>query len=219
MRIQKTCNKCQRSYRGYQNTITSCCSLCRKTGCNESVKVVGSKQRSLRRCGTCGEPFWGRKRIGQAYCSLKCYKPVGASPERMKRIGEVPRKPYRFGTCDYCGKPYAKRSAGRAIGSIRNFCSKNCSDYAATKRRDQRRAGNGIPDRIPSIRELFSRDKGVCWLCNKKVNLGLPARHPKSATRDHVIPVCKGGGESLDNLALAHFGCNARKHDKIVSLF
>lgn len=33
-------------------------------------------------------------------------------------------------------------------------------------------------------------------------------------TIDHILPVSQGGKDNLDNLALACFHCNRRKHDK-----
>ncbi|MCC5668733.1 HNH endonuclease [Nostoc sp. CHAB 5784] len=38
-----------------------------------------------------------------------------------------------------------------------------------------------------------------------------------SFTVDHVIPLTKGGANSIDNLALACFHCNRQKSDKLKS--
>lgn len=38
-----------------------------------------------------------------------------------------------------------------------------------------------------------------------------------SFTVDHVIPLTKGGANSIDNLALACFHCNRQKSDKVVA--
>lgn len=38
-----------------------------------------------------------------------------------------------------------------------------------------------------------------------------------SFTVDHVIPISKGGANSIDNLALACFHCNRKKSDKVKS--
>lgn len=38
-----------------------------------------------------------------------------------------------------------------------------------------------------------------------------------SFTVDHVIPISKGGANSIDNLALACFHCNRQKSDKVKS--
>jgi 5-methylcytosine-specific restriction endonuclease McrA len=56
-------------------------------------------------------------------------------------------------------------------------------------------------------RTLYKRQGGLCWLCHKSM--------PRSdATFDHLIPRSKGGGQSWENLKLAHRSCNeARDRD------
>jgi hypothetical protein len=54
---------------------------------------------------------------------------------------------------------------------------------------------------------LYARDKGICQLCQK------PVRR-KDASRDHVIPLSKGGEHSYKNCVLAHLRCNASKGNR-----
>jgi len=49
--------------------------------------------------------------------------------------------------------------------------------------------------------KLWTRDKGICWLCSLAVPFEL-------ATRDHVIPKSWGGTSRWSNLRLAHRKCN-----------
>ena len=59
-----------------------------------------------------------------------------------------------------------------------------------------------------SIRDLHKRDKGICHICRKYVNL-------RDATREHLVPKAYGGTNDRTNIALAHKWCNKVKGDKI----
>ena len=68
--------------------------------------------------------------------------------------------------------------------------------------------------RHKTLLALFKRDGGWCRLC------GLPVErkhdNPKlRATIDHIIPRSKGGGNNLENLQVAHAGCNYEKADNL----
>lgn len=68
----------------------------------------------------------------------------------------------------------------------------------------------------PKVRK-YVRDNfpSVCWLCGEWIDKSLPAKHPKSFSVDHIIPVSKGGDPtSLDNVAPAHYGCNSSRGNR-----
>ena len=56
---------------------------------------------------------------------------------------------------------------------------------------------------------LFERDKGRCIYCG----MDLKADYDRfmMATEDHLIPISKGGGKSLENLILSCTVCNRLK--------
>ena len=56
-------------------------------------------------------------------------------------------------------------------------------------------------------RVLFRRDKQICGYCGKHY-------HTDNLTRDHIVPVSKGGKDSWMNTVTACRGCNNYKEDK-----
>jgi hypothetical protein len=57
-------------------------------------------------------------------------------------------------------------------------------------------------------RELFRRDRHTCLYCLAQ----LPDRH---LTRDHVVPVSRGGEDSWSNVVTACRACNQKKADRV----
>ncbi len=68
-------------------------------------------------------------------------------------------------------------------------------------------------------RQKIIATQSVCAICGNPVDKSIKYPHPLCATVDHIIPIDKGGHPSaLDNLQLAHFGCNRQKSDKLVNI-
>ncbi len=59
-------------------------------------------------------------------------------------------------------------------------------------------------------RNLFMRDGYTCQYCNRHKN---DLKKSEFLTRDHVIPECRGGKSSWDNLVTACSTCNNSKAD------
>jgi 5-methylcytosine-specific restriction endonuclease McrA len=68
------------------------------------------------------------------------------------------------------------------------------------------RAWNKIP-----IADLYVRDRGICWICEKPVPADARFPHPLSPSTDHVVPLSLGGEHSWLNVRLAHLRCNNRR--------
>ena len=62
---------------------------------------------------------------------------------------------------------------------------------------------------IPPLtnRELFLRDANLCMYCGNKCQ-------PGSLTRDHVVPLSKGGKDLWSNVVTACRNCNIRKGNR-----
>lgn len=56
-----------------------------------------------------------------------------------------------------------------------------------------------------SAKQHLLRQGNLCGICQK------PILNMKDASIDHIIPVSKGGPDTLKNMQLAHVECNQKK--------
>ena len=93
-------------------------------------------------------------------------------------------------------------------------------------KREKRIKANGEADRDITLKRLYTRDGGICYLCGKPCNYEDYRRSDKGAfiagklypSIDHVKPLSHGGTHTWDNIRLAHMICNSHKGDKIPAL-
>ena len=62
-------------------------------------------------------------------------------------------------------------------------------------------------------REIIARGKPPCWICGLEIDYDAPHLDPGEYVVDHIIPLVKGGPDTLDNKAAAHRACNGSKKD------
>ena len=75
-----------------------------------------------------------------------------------------------------------------------------------------------VNGRIKIREELFNKQDGKCYICGRKMTLDLNSHDWKlHATVDHVIPLSKGGSNSLSNCALSCGLCNQLKADSLLT--
>jgi 5-methylcytosine-specific restriction endonuclease McrA len=67
-----------------------------------------------------------------------------------------------------------------------------------------------------SLEFLFARDKGRCQLCGYELSMDTKRPDPRTPTRDHIIPLSKGGTHERKNMQLACDVCNVRKSNRVV---
>ena len=60
-------------------------------------------------------------------------------------------------------------------------------------------------------RRAIARTKPSCHICGEPIDYTLAYPDPWSFTVDHIHPIAKGGADTLDNKAAAHFRCNRAK--------
>ena len=99
------------------------------------------------------------------------------------------------GYCKNCKNEFEKEHPSK------RYCSDECY-FLAQKNR------NVIIARF----DIFNRDNFTCFYCGKN-----PQEHKISLDVDHIIPLSKGGNNSIDNLVTSCHECNSCKNDKMLS--
>jgi hypothetical protein len=78
--------------------------------------------------------------------------------------------------------------------------------------RRARAGGGAVGEGIIDIVGLIERDGPACYLCGKVTRTEVERGHPDKAEIEHMTPTSRGGGHTLDNVAVACGDCNRRKH-------
>lgn len=64
-------------------------------------------------------------------------------------------------------------------------------------------------------RRAIARTKPPCHICGEPIDYALRTPDPMSFEVDHVVPLNRGGTDTLDNKAPSHRVCNRAKWDRI----
>lgn len=121
--------------------------------------------------------------------------------------------------CDNCTEALRKHwreqraEKGLVINTLRRIWrAQHPEAVKANSQMSKRRRGQGDW----TIKQLLETHGTSCHLCGKAIDLTAPAQvgakgwelslHP-----DHIIPLSKGGSDTMDNVRPAHARCNIRK--------
>lgn len=70
------------------------------------------------------------------------------------------------------------------------------------------------PETLSKADRLRARDGDLCWLCNQKIDFAAKSNSGKAWSVEHLIPLCRGGPSSMENLVLCHPPCNRVLRDR-----
>ena len=124
---------------------------------------------------------------------------------------------FQMRQCKECGTFY--------IGGRGCYCSDECKRKHINRKHDKRLDRAERIDKSISLKKLYKRDKGICWICGGKCDYKdytkdengyfiVGANYPSI---DHVYPLSRGGNHEWGNVKLAHHYCNTLKNDKVVA--
>lgn len=133
--------------------------------------------------------------------------------EEQERIKELTRECEECGTMFYDPHPHTLTCSSECSRKRRNRLYR----YYERKRINK----YNLVDKDISLKRLYKRDKGICYLCgepcdyNDKIitDEGHYIVGETYPSIDHVEPLSKGGKHSWDNVKLAHHYCNSIKND------
>lgn len=151
------------------------------------------------------------------YCSRPCRFAAQKGTINPNWKGGLVRR-----ACEACGAAFAVKPHRIGYRSVK-YCSDACRRKteriypdAQTKRREGGRRHNACKRAGRAIRththqqwlDLLRRAKHRCVKCGAK----------KDMTRDHIIPLSKGGHDGITNIQPLCRGCNSRKHANVETL-
>lgn len=170
-------------------------------------------EKLIRNCVVCDSLF-AAKTIVEVACSAECKKErnrdrTRVSQEKAKRFWNV-----YFPYCSWCKKTYAVVSDYRVASNRQHDECRDLARRARYRIKTLKRQGVKSLERI-THEEIAERDGFVCHICGDLVDMLLPRTSRMGATLDHIVPISRGGVDSLDNLKLAHWICNVRKSNKL----
>lgn len=124
---------------------------------------------------------------------------------------------FQMHQCKECGTFY--------IGGRGSYCSEECKRKHINRKHDKRLDRAKRIDKSISLKKLYKRDKGICWICGGKCDYkdyvkdenGYFIVGTNYPSIDHVYPLSKGGNHEWNNVRLAHHYCNTLKNDKVVA--
>lgn len=218
---KKQCIVCEKEFETFREAVKTC-----SHECAEIYHQLGKQSYYppiKKNCVICGNEFETR-RPQQVTCGNEECKATHKKVSHSERNARYARmKPKRLvilemRTCSECGEIFQ-------VDSVKNnkFCSEECRKRFNNRKKDKRIPKEQTIDTDITLRRLFKRDKGVCWICGEQCSLddwkytedGKKYPGDYRAEIDHVVPISRGGMHSWDNVRLAHHKCNRDKSDSI----
>lgn len=145
-------------------------------------------------------------------------KACACTPSKVSKL--VKDTEYRYiKKCKICGEEYKTKKTHQVC------CSKECKyeldhgyeNWRLRRKTEKERTVESPLGKITLIK-LIQRDDNTCYLCGGKCDAfdvlyvkGKAFTGKNYPSVEHVVPLCKGGMHSWDNVKLAHRGCNTRK--------
>lgn len=194
---------------GYRNNISKVTLRCKR--CGEIVEINASflRKRRSKEHSCCLE----KKRLYKRLIDLLVRKQkmdlkIAREKEKRARGVKLIRE------CTECGRVFRAKSIRMICCS--SECSRKRENRIKEIKRRQRMKGNGEIDYSISLSKLIKRDKGICSICGRIVDINADPNSDEYPSIDHILPLSKGGTHTWDNVQLAHRGCNTMKSDKLL---
>lgn len=105
------------------------------------------------------------------------------------------------------------------------YCSNKCGQKVTSSRhkKTRERLLRKVVDNDITLQGLYSRDKGVCYICGDNCDWndsyysdGIFYAGNSYPSIDHIVPISKGGLHAWENIKLAHRHCNSKKSAHII---
>jgi len=109
-------------------------------------------------------------------------------------------------------KESAAEESARPVSVDATFTKEKIAQWRTERRPLPKSRGQARKDVGRALHEFES---SLCGICGTNIDIGLAFPHPGSLQLDHVYPQAGFGGDSWDNIQLAHAHCNVLKSSYI----
>jgi len=167
-------------------------------------------KKELKECGT-RAAYRRHKKNKEVPCEA-CIKSNSEYSSHLYNLNPEVRKK---SSSEWYSNNKLKRSISNKAWKENNIDKKNASDLRARHRRRARKLNSGSS--FYKEDEVLALYGAICHICNKDINLSLPRKTNIKGWEnglhiDHLIPLSKGGSDTLDNVRPSHGLCNLKKH-------
>lgn len=207
------------NYTGSEGTADIRCTKC---GTVTTRSWVAIRHANVR-CETCSRALTEQKRAKakQAKAEAKREQEERKTEDKDVKFFTADRWQTEARICPECGKIFLPRCERQ----IR--CSTKCSaktDNRVKWYRRKRKIDVATMDKSITLRAVYEKDCGVCYLCGKPCDWNDFLEREDAFVAgdlypsiDHVQPLSKGGLHAWENVRLAHRRCNSLKSDSPLS--
>lgn len=168
-------------------------------------------------CGWCGSPFTSTDQRTQACCvehglwlrggtRTECAVPddhpsrsTPVPADHPSRQPPYASHPVWYGDCDECGRCFSSNTP------VKVYCSLACQRRVGRRLRRSREHGQGDSFRWVQVVALFLAFDRCCAYCRQPID-GQP-------DPDHVVPLSRGGHNTISNILPSCRKCNGDKRD------
>ena len=197
----------------------------------EHGTLSGYKKHSYRKDPKC-QPCWDARAKHERDIRPKKRKPKLSEEELKRRKKEryqrdrekilKANKAYYLNNKDRAverGRAWRQNNLERSRNNQRDYYQKN-KEHIRNNLKRRRHTRYGVLSIPYSKEEVLLKYGTDCHICNQPIDLSI-SRKPgilgwqKALHLDHVIPMSKGGSDTIDNVKPSHAECNLRKHAKI----
>lgn len=217
--FHKTCKVCGSSFDTRREAQNTCSHECAIKWHKEMRHGRRGKSQIEKICVICGKTFltyWNSQvTCGDEECK-HIHRVNAAKIRYLKSKHKKQPKLIQYETreCKECGEIF---SIDKRLNNV--YCSADCRRKAENRKKDKRIPREQIVDTDISLKRLFKRDNGICWICGEKCDFDSTSVSQKGNVIcgdlypeiEHVVPISRGGLHSWANVRLAHHKCNAQK--------
>ena len=115
-----------------------------------------------------------------------------------------------------------KKDHINAVRKKRYHSNQEAREKSLARDRMRRALREGVDWEPYTISEVLEKYGTACHICNEEIDLEAPRKAgggegwQKGLHLDHLIPISKGGPDSLDNIRPSHASCNVSRGAKIL---